>query len=282
MEESSLNLFKNIRDKIKPIYNEEADSIAMLIVEKLTGFSNTEILVGKSFTLTSQSGSKIDKYLCALKNHIPVQYILGEVDFYGHKFYVNKEVLIPRPETEELVRVVSYHLKDSRAATVVDIGTGSGCIAISLALLKPDIKLSAIDISEGALEIAIKNAHKYSVDIEFEQVDVADFTTDIKYNVIVSNPPYVTESEKGLMRRNVLDYEPSNALFVSDDDPLYYYKIIVDLAKTALHDSGAIFLEINERYGKEVEDLLIGAGLKETKILKDINRKDRIVCGQKK
>ncbi len=215
-----------------------------------------------------------------LLNNKPIQYIIGETEFCDLKFKVNENVLIPRPETSELVMniVKRQKTKDKRQLSILDIGTGSGCIAISLAKRIPNSKVYAIDISEKALEVAKENAINNNVDVTFIHDDILSLKNKIetKFDIIVSNPPYVRELEKADMRNNVLEWEPHNALFVSDDDPLIFYRSILEFAKTNLNQDGEIWFEINEYLGKEMTDLCKEYGFSKVDIFKDFRGKERI------
>ena len=215
-----------------------------------------------------------------LKNK-PIQYIIGETEFCDLKFKVNENVLIPRPETSELVYkiVERQKTKDKRQLSILDIGTGSGCIAISLAKNIHDSKVYALDISEKALDVAKENAFNNNVDVTFINDDILSLKNKIetKFDIIVSNPPYVRELEKTEMRDNVLNWEPHNALFVSDNDPLIFYRNILEFAKNNLKQNGEIWFEINEYLGKEMTDLCKEYGFSDVEIFKDFRGKERIV-----
>ena len=188
-----------------------------------------------------------------LKTHEPIQYVLGKTTFMDLEFKVNSSVLIPRPETEELVRLM---LKEElEGKEILDIGTGSGCIAISLAKNLPNAKVTALDISSDALEVAKENAILNNVNIEFINADIFQYKSDKKYDIIVSNPPYITESEKSLMKKNVLDFEPKLALFVNDINPLKYYESIINFSSNNLNPFGQILFETNENYKYELNKL---------------------------
>jgi release factor glutamine methyltransferase len=212
----------------------------------------------------------------------PVQYITGETEFYGYKIEVTPAVLIPRPETEELVKYIEDEGKSNRYGSVLDIGTGSGCIAIVLKKIFRAAKVTGIDISEEALKTAIKNNKNLAAGVDFVKMDILDkskWSLLGNYDLIVSNPPYVTFEDKNQMKKNVLDYEPHTALFVSDDDPLLFYRHIVDFAKSNLNENGVLWFEVNEKFGKEIKNLMIVSGFSEVMILKDIFGKDRFVKG---
>ena len=219
-----------------------------------------------------------------LKNK-PIQYIIGETDFCDLKFKVNENVLIPRPETSELVmNIVKSQLSTfNLQLSILDIGTGSGCIAISLAKNIPGSNVYALDISEKALEVAKENAINNNVDVTFIHDDILSLKNNIesKFDIIVSNPPYVRELEKAEMRDNVLNWEPHNALFVSDNDPLIFYRNILEFAKTHLNENGEIWLEINEYLGKEMTDLCKEYGFADVKIFEDFRGRERVVKANK-
>ena len=213
-----------------------------------------------------------------LKNK-PIQYIIGETEFCDLKFKVNENVLIPRPETSELVMKIinSQQPTANSQQLILDIGTGSGCIAISLAKQIPNSKVYALDISEKALEVAKGNAINNDTDVTFIHDDILNLKNNIEteFDIIVSNPPYVRELEKAEMRDNVLDWEPHNALFVSDNDPLIFYRNILEFAKSHLKENGEIWFEINEYLGKEMADLCKEYGFSDVEIFKDFRGKER-------
>lgn len=221
------------------------------------------------------------RIIARLEKNEPIQYILGEADFYDLKFKVNESVLIPRQETELLVHEIVSNYKPQ--GSILDIGTGSGCIAVSMAKNLPDVEVLAVDISYDALEVAQKNAMLNNVEVAFIQDDILLGCPKVQqqFNVIVSNPPYVTQKQKEKMHANVLDYEPGLALFVNDDNPLIYYKAILNCAQTRLAKGGLLFMEINEIYGKETASLLTRDNYSEIEIVKDLNGKDRFVKGIK-
>ena len=216
-----------------------------------------------------------------LETNEPIQHIIGETEFFGLPFIVNQDVLIPRPETEELIELILSKTKDSEL-TILDIGTGTGCIPITIKSNLPLTQVSAIDISEKALEVATNNASLNNVDINFSHKNI--LTEDLNdlplFDIIISNPPYVLESDKLKMSKNVLDFDPELALFVADDNPLLFYKRITTLAVEKLNQNGQLFFEIHENFGEATKQLLIDAGFTETKIVKDMQGKDRIVYGE--
>lgn len=278
---SSLSLYKQIRDEIKPIYGQEADMIAMFIVEDVSGFNSTDILTDHKFQTGPNFRATILKYILQLKRQEPIQYILGKAYFCDNYFEVNESTLIPRPETEELIKLVEDYLTEQPQARVLDIGTGSGCIAASVALKVPEALVSAMDISTSALQVAERNAITLKANVSFFHADILKYSADEKYDLIVSNPPYVRESEKKEMLKNVLEYEPAKALFVTDEDPLLFYHAIIRFAKDGLIDNGAIFFEVNQYLASDVGTLLGKENYKSIQINKDINGNDRFVSAIK-
>ena len=278
---STLSLFRQIRDEIKPLYGQEADMLAMFIVEDVSGFNSTDILVDNKFQTGPNFRSTILKYILQLKRQEPIQYILGKAYFYENMFEVNESTLIPRPETEELVQLIINFLKPRGSISILDIGVGSGCIATSLALNLPQAEVDGIDVSSSALAVAMRNAENLKAKVNFFQADIFSFTSTKKYDVIVSNPPYVRESEKEGMNSNVIDHEPSKALFVPDDDPLLFYNKILEITEKTLTSSGLLFFEINEAFGKEIIQLFENNGFRDIVLVKDINNRDRFVYGVK-
>jgi release factor glutamine methyltransferase len=230
---------------------------------------------------TVVSGKKYEKFLKAitrLKNYEPIQYIIGDTEFYGLVFKVNPSVLIPRPETEELVDWIIKDCEDDKKINILDIGTGSGCIAISLAKNLPNAKVFALDVSNEALKTANQNAINNGVEVEFIEADILSYNSlDIQFDLIVSNPPYVRELEKQMMSANVLDHEPHLALFVEDDDALLFYRKITDVAADILKPNGQLFFEINESLGESTKQLLDNSNYKNIELKKDIFEKDRMI-----
>jgi release factor glutamine methyltransferase len=252
---------------------EEIKSILYLLFEKEFGLGRTEILAEKEI---EGDDRRFEKIIQRINNHEPIQYILGEADFFGRRLKVNSSVLIPRPETELLVRLVKEEKLDS--PTILDIGTGSGCIAVSLALEIPTATVHALDISENALSVAKENALRLNANIGFIQLDILNHLPFLKnLDVIVSNPPYVIEEEKEAMNKNVLGFEPHLALFVTDHNPLQFYQVIAEKSKKLLKTNGKIFVEINHQFGKEVSELFRYHGFEFTEIIKDMEGKDRVV-----
>lgn len=276
------NHFINSLEDLYPI--EELKSFFYLLAGKYLNLSRINIVLQPNNELTHEEQLSFYQAADRLRNREPIQYILGETEFFGMPITVNKQVLIPRPETEELVSWIIEDV-DKNEATILDIGTGSGCIAISLAKKLNNAVVSAIDISTTAIEVAKKNTLINNVNIEFSTVDVLNFEADSdlqhkwesKFDIIVSNPPYVRKQEKKLMQLNVIDHEPDIALFVEDDDPLLFYRKISQLSKQYLRHNGTLYLEINEYLGLEMEKMLNKAGFKHVVLKKDMFGKNRMI-----
>lgn len=275
-------LFNYLISEITSVYEEnEAKSIVYLLLEHYLNLSKTDILLDNS---VNQSFDFQD-IIIRLKAQEPVQYIIGETEFYGRKFKVTPDTLIPRPETEELVQLVvsSWPLAVGSVAqspiTVLDLGTGSGCIAISLACELPNAQVYAYDISEKVLKIARENANRNNVNVIFEQLDILNFPpfSFPPFSIIVSNPPYVMNAEKSEMEQNVLDYEPHLALFVEDSNPLIFYKAIAEFAYKNLIIKGLCVVEINQVFGLETAELFWNQGFRYVEVVKDMFGKDRMV-----
>lgn len=267
-----VNIIPKFLSEINNFSRREVTSFAYLSIEKILGYSKSDCIIHSNHELTNDNIISFENIINDIKQNIPIQYILGEAHFYDLKFKVNSSTLIPRGETEELVQYILLH----DFISVLEIGTGSGCIAVSIAK-NSNANITAIDNSLEALEIAKSNAILNSVEINFELSDVFNFSDTKKYDLIVSNPPYVLESEKKLMNKNVLDYEPHNALFVSDNDPLIYYKEIAKIATNNLNKNGLLFFEINEKYSKQIIELLSNLNFVDIELKKDINGRDRII-----
>ncbi len=267
----------------------EINSIAYFLLTGVFEINKTDILAGKMVPYSDATAQTLQKSIRRINSGEPVQYVLGEAYFFGRKFRVNASVLIPRPETEGLVAaVLSYcaHLSDFRshrqAIAIMDVGTGSGCIPVTLFNELPAVKLYATDISTAALSVAVDNASLYNAEITFIEHNILTEPIPVgELDVIVSNPPYVTDRERTGMARNVLDFEPHTALFVPDNDPLLFYHAIARQSKPVLKVDGFIALEINSQYAKPVKDILLDNGFKEVSILQDVSGKDRIVTGIK-
>lgn len=264
-------------DEIYP--REETDSMFYLMIEHFLGLERFILAIDPEIVITKEEEQYMFEGLSKLKKEQPIQYVLGETTFMDLKFMVNESVLIPRPETEELVNWVLEDIENiNDVSEIIDIGTGSGCIAISLAKLKPNLKVSAIDISGSALEIAKKNALLNEVDVQFNLVDILKAGSLSKeYDIIISNPPYVREMERDNMRNNVLQNEPYSALFVPDGNPLLFYRAIAKMAKESLKENGMLYLELNQYLGEEVKTLLKDFNFSDVELRKDIFGKDRMI-----
>ena len=272
------NQIEYIKNELKDIYpQEEIFPISTILFEKILNLSFTEIQMQLNRVLTESELERFKVSIYELKKFKPIQYIFNEADFFGLSFKVNHHVLIPRPETEELVELI---IKDYKGLNpqVLDIGTGSGCIAITLAKYLKQSNVYAMDISKEAIEIAKQNAKLNNVSVEFFIANILHYRENyLKFDVIVSNPPYVLEQDKEILLNNVLEYEPHLALFVNDDDPLIFYKKIAVYAFDNLNNNGRLYFEINEFYGEEVKRILLKNNFKNVQIIKDINSKDRII-----
>tara|TARA_B110000305_G_C19377436_1_gene607746 strand:- start:635 stop:1480 length:846 start_codon:yes stop_codon:yes gene_type:complete len=267
------------KEELSPLYPpEEIESFYFLLLEERLQLKRVTIALNPEQNISKENSSYFSDCIAQLKNEIPLQYILGVTEFFGLPFKVTPDTLIPRPETEELVAWIIDATASNNAISILDIGTGSGCIAISLAKHIPNSKVSAIDISEKALEIAHYNANLHKVSISFKKIDILKATTlHAKFDIIVSNPPYVRHLEKKEIKNNVLENEPHTALFVLDDDPLIFYDKIGELAKQYLKPTGQLFFEINQYLGQETLSLLGQKGFLKTKLRKDIFGNDRMI-----
>lgn len=281
--QDTIQLFRN---ELKDLYSpEEIENFIFFSMNEYLGYTRRHLQLKANQSLGEKETERFKTILAELKNHKPIQYILGNTEFYGLKIRVNEHVLIPRPETEELVELI---LQENPAPeNILDIGTGSGCIAIALKKHLKDSVVFAIDISDEALLVAKGNAILNQTQVHFLQADILTPLSSekkdsgSKFDVIVSNPPYVRQSEKDKMSKNVLDYEPHLALFVNDNDPLVFYKAIADFALQNLSASGKLYFEINEKLGSEVKNLLDKKGFKNVEIKKDMSGKERIAVGNR-
>lgn len=256
-------------------------SMAKLLLTQVFGMSVIELYAGKDNCFSSNEQKQLEDILLRLQKYEPIQYIIGEEEFFGLPFEVNQHVLIPRPETGELVNWIIQENKD-RQTRILDIGTGSGCIAISLAKHMEKAEVNAWDVSEDALQVAARNCLRNGVEVKLEQKDVLRFEpSGEQFDVIVSNPPYITEKEKAEMETNVLDWEPDVALFVPDDSPLLFYRKIAELGMEMLAPNGKLYFEINRAYGKQTVDMLAEQGYREIELRKDISQNDRMVKAER-
>lgn len=275
---------QQLRLQLSSIYDEsEAGIIAEWVMENLTGLGRTNLSLHKTHILTNKQIELLEKYSKGLLKYQPVQYVLQEAWFCGMKLYVDNNVLIPRPETEELADwIIKDYWKENATAkkSALDIGTGSGCIPIAIKKNIPAVDMHACDISEGALQVAKKNAVEQNTTVHFHLLDIlsaVDQSVLPVFDIIVSNPPYIPLKDKSEMSANVLAYEPSLALFVTDENPLLFYEAIADFAQTHLHRSGQIYLEIHEALGKDVVVLYRAKGFTQIELRKDMQGKDRMV-----
>ena len=260
----------------------EINGFIRIIFESVCGYSLTDLILYKNNILSDSLRKQIDKIVERIDQNEPIQYVLGRSLFCGISFSVTPDVLIPRPETEELVELITARHAGS-APRILDMGTGSGCIAVSLAKKLPESRVEAWDISEKVLQVARKNAQENQANVTFKQVDI---TRELPpeavqpYDIIVSNPPYVCLREKAEMERNVLDYEPHLALFVPDEDPLLFYRAILRAGKRLLAEGGFIYFEINRMYGHQTVSLLRQNGYEKTEIIQDLSGNDRMVAAR--
>jgi release factor glutamine methyltransferase len=281
-------LEKDFIDQLTQLYNfEEARNLAWLSIGFVCRLNRMEYLDAKQDELSADQETSLLSILNDLKTGKPLQYILGETDFYGLTFKVNPAVLIPRPETEELVDWIIKDIRkeggkiNTQQFSILDIGTGSGCIPVSLKKNLPEVLLFSMDVSPDALETAIKNSILNETEVTFYLDDILHPTLpeviNLKLDIIVSNPPYVTNAEKGQMHSNVLVYEPHTALFVDDDDPLLFYRAIAIAAIKQLKEKGLLYLEINESLGTETVDLLRNYGFDDIELRTDLSGRFRMI-----
>jgi release factor glutamine methyltransferase len=280
---NSKEIFRDLRAQITLKEDQdEIQSILYLLMEDILGVSRAGIIAEKSISVTDSQSKKLQDAITRVNIHEPVQYILGSTYFFGRKFSVNPSVLIPRPETELLIEEVLNEVDPLVPGRILDIGTGSGCIAITLAKELPGKQVTAIDVSEKALQTARANAQALQAKVEFWQLDaLAENFLLQPLEIIVSNPPYIAASEKISMKENVLNHEPHLALFVPDKDPLVFYTMIARKGFKALRENGKVLVEINERFGKEVSAIFFEAGFRNVRVVKDLQEKDRIVVASK-
>lgn len=280
------NLVKDIRkyycELLCSLYEkDEANAMILILFKYYFNIDRVRMVLEPDLRLSESEMLKIHFAVKDLLRNKPIQYVTGETEFCDLKFKVNENVLIPRPETAEMISKIvnSQHSTVNNHCSIIDIGTGSGCIAISLAKMISNSNVYALDISEEALKIAKENAFNNNVNVSFIHDDILNLKNNIetKFDIIVSNPPYVRELEKAEMHSNVLKWEPHKALFVSDNDPLIFYRSILEFAKTHLKDNGEVWFEINEYLGKEMSDLCHELGFSNVKIHKDFRDRDRVM-----
>lgn len=284
--------FIKLRQELAALYDErESEQIAHWVIENLTGHSRSARILHKTEELTPAQESLFTQYITELLHWRPVQYVLGEAWFAGMKFFVDERVLVPRPETEELVEEVKREIENRKSKVeslqplrVLDVGTGSGCIAISLKKKKPQWEIWAVDLSTDALEVAKQNATNLAAEINFVQIDMLNEKSraDLPvFDMIISNPPYIPLNDKAEMRENVLLHEPHLALFVSDDDPLIFYKEIIIFANTNLKPTGSLFFEIHEQLAEQVGSILSANNYDQILLKQDMQGRDRMISAVK-
>lgn len=271
---------EHIRSELRDLYPpEEVEQFIAILFRQVCHYSRADIIIHKNSKLSESLALEIRRFTQRLKAYEPIQYVLGSAPFLDYEFHVRPGVLIPRPETEELIELIGRE-NPKAGARVLDIGTGSGCIAISLALQLPEAEVTAFDISDDALTIASENATLNNARVNFRKTDILNYDPTSEkafFDIIVSNPPYVCESEKEEMTDNVLKYEPHLALFVPDTDPLLFYRQIARHALTLLRPQGKLYYEINARFGRETKEMLEQMGYREVVIVQDIHRKERMI-----
>lgn len=284
--------YQELWHQLAPVYGEgEAKAMARLVFEVRFGLTLSDICIGKDTQLSADSQAELAEILRRLLYHEPVQYVLGMADFCGRQFLVTPSVLIPRPETEELCQWVTASEMTqggsrSESLTILDVGTGSGCIAITLAATMPAMQVTAWDISESALQVAQENARRNNVHVSFQQVDVLNVSSSLllspsSYTCIVSNPPYICNKERATMEANVLEHEPHQALFVPDDDPLLFYRAIAKLGQQTLIHDGWLYFEINPLFAGQLAQLLSSMSYRDIEIKTDQFGKQRMIRARK-
>ena len=272
-------VFHEIRDALKGYYSDsEALALAKMLLVEVFGFSTLELYGGKDKEFSEKHRSVLAEMIRRLQKNEPIQYIIGIESFCGLTFEVDPNVLIPRPETQELVSWIVEDCQKEEAVRILDIGTGSGCIPVSLAKQLPRSEVESWDISEGALEVASRNCERNEVKVLLRRKDVLNAAPEgVFYDVIVSNPPYIADREKVDMEANVLDWEPSLALFVPDDDPLLFYRKIAQLGCEMLKEGGSLYFDINRAYGQETSLMLSELGYNQIELKKDSWGNDRMI-----
>lgn len=282
LPESSKKLFDYIRSHVNVISNpREIDSIAYMILEDLYQLDKTDVIMDRSISGKPEKEKKVRSYIDRLNNYEPIQYILGYANFYGRKIMVSPQVLIPRSETEELVELILEENQVKRFR-LLDIGTGSGCIPVTIMKERQGVKCYGIDIDPRSIKVARQNAEMHKVEVEYLLLDILEEKLPVnQLDVIVSNPPYIPESERGYMEKNVVDYEPHKALFVPDEDPLIFYRAILNAAQNSLKRGGKVYFEVHENLAEKVQSLLIAKEYRDIDVLIDLHGKKRMVRGVK-
>lgn len=271
--------------ELQELYDEdEIKAIFLVVVAEKFGLNRTNYQMRKTDIVNEADKAEVLSILQDLKKHRPIQYILNKADFYGEVFQVNESVLIPRQETEELVDLIIKNHKSSQNLKIIDIGTGSGCIPITLSKHLNNALVTTIDISKEAIKTAQENAKNLKTQVQFINADIFEWEyifSDQHYNIIVSNPPYITPGEKQHMNQNVLAYEPELALFIEESAPLIFYDVISSFALKHLAPDGDLYFEINQYLGAEMKELMVKKGFEQVKLIKDINGADRIIHAKK-
>ncbi|MBB1647113.1 peptide chain release factor N(5)-glutamine methyltransferase [Sphingobacterium sp. UME9] len=271
--------------ELQELYDEdEIKAIFLVVVAEKFGLNRTNYQLRKTDIVNEADKAEVLSILQDLKKHRPIQYILNKADFYGEVFQVNESVLIPRQETEELVDLIIKNHKSSQNLKIIDIGTGSGCIPITLSKHLNNALVTTIDISKEAIKTAQENANNLKTQVQFINADIFEWEyifSDQQYNIIVSNPPYITPGEKQHMNQNVLAYEPELALFIEESAPLIFYDVISSFALKHLAPDGDLYFEINQYLGAEMKELMVKKGFEQVKLIKDINGADRIIHAKK-
>ncbi|APU98240.1 protein-(glutamine-N5) methyltransferase, release factor-specific [Sphingobacterium sp. B29] len=271
--------------ELQELYDEdEIKAIFLVVVAEKFGLNRTNYQLRKTAIVNEADKAEVLSILQDLKKHRPIQYILNKADFYGEVFQVNESVLIPRQETEELVDLIIKNHKSSQNLKIIDIGTGSGCIPITLSKHLNNALVTTIDISKEAIKTAQENANNLKTQVQFINADIFEWEyifSDQQYNIIVSNPPYITPGEKQHMNQNVLAYEPELALFIEESAPLIFYDVISSFALKHLAPNGDLYFEINQYLGAEMKELMVKKGFEQVRLIKDINGADRIIHAKK-
>lgn len=277
------SLLKKLRDALRPIYgNGETEAIIRIIFHYLKGWNTVDLLVHEQDPASEFLQGEVDKILVRLLQHEPIQYITGEARFHGFQLKVTPDVLIPRPETAELVDIIVDDADGKEDLRVLDVCTGSGCIAVALARSLKFPIITALDISSSALEVARENSTALKAKVKYVEADIFKWSPTDSFDIIVSNPPYIDESEKRGMDDNVLKYEPAQALFVPDDNPLIFYKRIASVAVESLKPDGRLYFEINPRHAASLSRYLSDMGFSDIEIRKDSFDRERFITASKK
>jgi release factor glutamine methyltransferase len=256
----------------------EIRSFINLLLQKVTGFNRTQLIVNKNTIFSEEQTVLVQAFVEKLKKFVPLQYVLGETEFYGLQFQLTPDVLIPRPETEELIEWIAKLENQNSHISILDLGTGSGCIAISLKNIFENASVFATDISDNALRVAQLNGHILNLKVHFYQSDILKMQPEKnRWDVIVSNPPYIPVAEMKEMLANVVDYEPHTALFVPNEKPLLFYDAIAEYALNSLKPSGKLFFEIHRDFGTQCVEMLLSKGFSQVELKKDLSGNERMI-----